>query len=283
MSPRVTLFFVICGQIPLAEKALAALLSSNQIAQARIVVVLNGLQESEKEGFKSDSYRIVEFESRESHARVLNTLLRDVQTEFFAIVHEDVIVSKQWLSSMLTVFDLEKQTAYEQSISVQEDLLELVAASPWTNHAASRGLVYERFEKKIQALKPPTKTPLTNEIIEVLLKEAYGELGLEGCAIQITRRQETWYTFVSQVESYCVVFKTKAFKRVCNQFSEIFSGAGGEMRYACRQLDRAGYVFARINIAYVHHWGNLTTDGVGFNYLEQLNHQQALLEKTETE
>jgi hypothetical protein len=272
MEKRVTVFFVICEQIPLAKKALTILQFSYGIELIDLIVVLNGISEEEKRFLDLKDCKIVIKEKKESYARVLNQQLRELQTEFFALIHSDTIVTKNWLLASLALFD--RDSTQEE---ISSEFHELIAVYP------STGKDHQNLNKKIENLKSSIKTPLTSELIDSLLERIYGTEGIEGYQKGLARKSEFWYTIIFEFQSYCVVIKTASFKRIAEKFSEEFEGFGGEMRLFCTQCLQAGYYFARLNMSYVHHWGNMTTDRIGMNYLEQLRRQNDLLEKIEIE
>lgn len=269
---RVTVFFVICEQLFLAKKALKALQLSDGIELMDLVVILNGISESERNLLDLKDCKVVIKERRESYAKVLNQQLSELQTEFFALVHSDTLVTKNWLLASLALFD--KDLIQEEA---PPEICELIAVYP------STGKDYQKLNKKIESFKPPTKTFLTDELIDSILKKIYGMEGFERYQEELARKSEIWYTIMFELQSYCLIIKTVSFKRITEKFSEEFEGAGGEIRLFCKQCLQAGYYFARLNTSYVHHWGNMTTDGIGMNYHEQLQRQNDLLEKIEIE
>lgn len=269
---KVTVFFVICEQLFLAKKALTALRFSVGIELIDLVIILNGISEEERNLLDLKDCKIVIKEKKESYAKVLNQQLSELQTEFFALVHSDTLVTKNWLLASLALFD--KDLVHKET---PPEICELIAVYP------STGKDYPILNKKIESLKPPTKTPLTEELIEFLLEKSYGIEGIEGYQKELMKKSEIWYTLVFDLQSYCVMIRTASFRRITDKFSEEFGGAGGEIRLFCKQCLQAGYYFAKLNTSYVHHWGNMTTDGIGMNYHEQLQRQNALLEKIEIE
>lgn len=269
---KVTVFFVICEQLFLAKKALTALRFSAGIELIDLVIILNGISEEERNLLDLKDCKIVIKEKKESYAKVLNQQLSELQTEFFALVHSDTLVTKNWLLASLALFD--KDLVHKET---PPEICELIAVYP------STGKDYPILNKKIESLKPPTKTPLTEELIEFLLEKSYGIEGIEGYQKELMKKSEIWYTLVFDLQSYCVMIRTASFRRITDKFSEEFGGAGGEIRLFCKQCLQAGYYFAKLNTSYVHHWGNMTTDGIGMNYHEQLQRQNALLEKIEIE
>jgi len=231
--------------------------------QVLLVFVASGQPIKE---YDSNLFRLIEHNQYLNYNRILNEVIENVDHEYLALVHNDTIVTKNWLTKALDVFEDYKQTY----ISNTEDssLIDLVGVSPYQSYNEHWFLVYKQIDRLLNEIKPPTKTNLQQSQIEEILLSLFPS-GLEVFAKQVFHQADSWYSFVPEMSSSCGVLNLRAFKRVCRYFDERFLGAGGEIRFACRQLAQAGYLFARVDNSFVYHHGNLTNDGPEANY-EQL-------------
>lgn len=283
---RVTVVFVAVDQPHFTQYALEALLENTPEQLADIVVVLNEAEEKVVElvkDYEGSRLSIVELESRKNYGQVLNIVLETIENDFVSLVHNDTIVTGDWLKKLLSVFDdYSERYGEEVTLKGSLDLVELAGVSPYQSYNEHRFFVYRETDRLFCKMKPPNKSTIQRSTLEEILKERYLK-GLEGFARQVQEESDSWYSFVPEITSSCVLINLNAFKRVCKYFDERFLGAGGEIRFACRQLQRVGYVFARADTCFVHHHGNLTNDGADSNYGKLLEFNNQLLAKTEVE
>lgn len=278
MKP-VTLVYVTASQPEFTEFSLEVLFENTSEALVNFILIVNGSDKILRNivGRYKDKARIFEIENLESYSRVLNNVILDIETTYLSLVHNDTLVTKNWLQSILSIF-----SNYYEDFGSSEffDLLELAGISPFTNYNEHHFLKYQQLFDRFEKIKPSTKMELSRVVIEDMLVKLYQDK-LQDFAGKIQMKAESWYSFIPEISSFCCVLKTKAIKHVCDCLNERFVGAGGEIRLLCKQLLQAGYLFARANNVYVHHHGNLTNDGVGFNYSINVKHNSDLLEKVE--
>lgn len=283
---RVTVVLVAVDQPDYTQIALEALLENTSEQLANYIVVLNEASSQTVEFVKqytNPCLSIVELKSRKNYAAALNIVLENVETDFVSLVHSDTIVTRDWLKKLLTVFDeYGERYGKKVALSRSHDLIELAGVSPFQNCNEHRFFMYRELDKVFCKIKPPNKESLQATTIQQVIRTIYPK-GLSSFAKEIERVSDSWYSFVPEFTSSCVLINWGAFKRVCKYFDERFLGAGGEIRFACRQLQRAGYLFARADTCFVHHHGNLTNDGADSNYEKLLEFNNQLLEKTEVE
>lgn len=284
---EVTIFFPVCTQYVFTVYAFEALLRSVDLEKYNVVVLLNSASREITEYFESKkivaSFEIKENASFENFSTLLNTQLEDLKTDYFAIVHNDTIVTKNWLDSLLSVFKDQINyfhLNYPNNGPIDLSLLELAAVCPYTSYSQFDFLTSPFVKKKFLKVKPSNRVAITDAELESFLSELYGE-SLDEFVKRISKSTESWYSYVNQVESYCVLINTGAFKKACKKFDERFVGAGGEIRQMCRQFQRRGYLFARANNVFVHHHGNLTNDSLGLSYTNNVKFNNDLFEKLE--
>lgn len=277
----IALVFVISEDQPYFTRLALERLFKYTPTTVDVYLVLNGVRIDKQEllkSFDSQRYRVFTFEQSLNYSSVLNLIVPKLEHDFLALVHDDVLLTSCWLQKLIDVFDQANSRFCEH----EKELLPLVGVTPYQNYNEHSFFIYENLDRVFVKVKPPSKTLLT----EKKFKEIYQVLfngSLERFVQQFAKQADSWYTYVPEISSSCVLLNLSAFKRICEKFDERFVSAGGEIRYACRQLKRAGYRFARADTCFVYHHGNLTNDGTGSDYRRISQYNNEILRKTEVE
>lgn len=225
---------------------------------AKIIVVDNGSLEKTRRLLDSYSPRIgiIRNEFNVGIAAALNQGVRSATTEFVVMLHNDCIV--------LDGFDEVVAKCFSR---IEAGPIKIV--SPMTNYSDETVFVLSReLQDDFTANKLSNKSrPTCEEILSSVDKTYQKHGGLASFAGRMDR-----FPMVApchEISSFCLLTQKTVFEQV-GGFCEKFKFRGCEDKELLCRYRQKGYGSGRAGF-FVHHFGNITSDGHGFNFREMFD------------
>lgn len=225
--------------------------------------------------------KVVFLKSNKGYAAACNEGIRHIPETYshIAFVHNDVIVTPNWATKMKNHF-------------LKDDIDEMAVIVPLTNYANESSSriekLYNKFigkserDEELVPIKIPNKTikPLKNDL-EKCLQLLYPE-GLLEEAGKITKEmcEVVTHFYMSEISSYCMMFDRNIFNDPeIGYFDEEFWPRGWEDKYIFCKMQQKGYECWIAFDTFVHHFGNVTTDGPGFLFPDIMKTNEKLFKE----
>jgi len=199
----------------------------------------------------------------EAYNQCLRTLVR---TDRVCFVHNDVIVTPEWLDRMAAHLSGQKAHA---------------VVCPRTNYCDKASFVYDvAIAERTSKNKPPNKAigRITTDLIRVVLKSTFGEDGLDGFARQVSEKAMGAARSAVEVGDFCFLTKTETLAAIGGFDERLGPHTYWDMELRDR-LENFGYGICIADDVFVHHHGNLTSDGPGFDFRRLLGRNRGVYDK----
>lgn len=164
------------------------------------------------------------------------------------IMHNDCIPFKGWAAEM------EKQFTND----------DVAVVVPRTNYANEQTPCVPEFRERFQPIKPGNKDPISSEEIVSILEKTYPE-GRDAVLARLRKLYVLPAYYSIEVCSFCMMVSAEIFAKY-GKFDEEFWPRGYEDKYWFQPIARNAGICNVANYAYVHHFGNITSDGPGFTF-----------------
>lgn len=198
------------------------------------------------------TYNVVRLDSNKGFAGAVNEGVGLCGVDGrICIMHNDcVAVQPGWLGEMSAVMD----ASFE----------DVACVVPRTNYANEPGVCVAELRDRFLALKRSNKERLLPEEIEGILRDTYpnGEKSIEDSLGAYSAIRSS---YMPDLASFCLLVREGMFGRF-GRLDEDFWPRGYEDKFWFVGLEREGYACEVANRAFVHHFGNATSDGPGFNF-----------------
>lgn len=173
--------------------------------------------------------------------------IENLASSFVCILHNDTIPFDGWAGEMRSCFD-----EYDEDVAV---------IIPRTCYANEGSPCIPELRDKFQAVKPPNKVPITTEAIKGILAGLYPDRKkfMDDLKAQVQFKA----SYAPEISSFCMLTRGKYFIDY-GKFDEDFWPRGWEDKFWFRPMERDGYTCMISNKSFVHHFGNITSDGPGF-------------------
>jgi O-antigen biosynthesis protein len=242
---------------PFTEACLNALLSVEHGTDIRPIIVDNGCRIKAKMVISEwmekakpifPGVAVVTLPSNQGFSAAINEGVKVADTKkTICVMHNDVIVVQDGWAGML-----------EAALNEDSDI---AVAVPRTCYANEGSPVFPEANARFVVLKPPNKIPITTErICEIVTQSTASSLS---DALKMT--YPVPYSYCPEICSFCMAVKGGIFDEF-GGFDEDFGPRGFEDKFWFRQIEREGLSCSIANHAYVHHFGNITSDGPGFEF-----------------
>lgn len=248
---------------------LDSLYSTDHGAQIRPVIVDNGSRRTSKDiviewraayaGLAEDVKKQVaepkcyELDSNKGFAGAVNAALTEPPSgEFVVIMHNDCVPMAGWAGEMLACFE---QADEETAVLI-----------PRTNYANEHGPCIPDLRTKFEAIKPPNKNRLTPEQVLEVVNSFYPD---KKALVQSLKETKFRTIYCPEIASFCMMTRSSTIAKY-GKFCEDFWPRGWEDKFWFRPLERDGYVCMVACHAFVHHFGNITSDGPGFSFPDSM-------------
>lgn len=185
--------------------------------------------------------------------------------EEVCVVHSDVVLLPEWAGECV------------ESLRNWDDDAGLVC--PRTCYANEHSVCIPELRASFEKVKPPNKDHQTRDDLAAILDSLYGVTPEERKAFVDKFAEAVPRTsHLSDMASFCMVFKTTLLEKY-GVFCEDFFPRGYEDKFWFHQAQCDGWVAGLSNRAFVHHWGNVTSDGPGFNFPEMFKRNEEKFNK----
>jgi GT2 family glycosyltransferase len=230
----------------------------------KLIIVLNGaLQEVievVRDFEKSNPVTVIQNPQNIGYAQACNQILQQTTTKYVCFVHNDVVVSSKTFEQM--VFHAETTGP------------EAVAFFPLTNYANEHLCCVKEIREAFSFVKPPNKLLITKKQLLDSFKHLYGDLEDFADDLAVQNAKDPLY-LCTEIASYCCMFKKTELRKI-GAFCSDFVLRGYEDKELLLRLHEARYQTVLCRTAFVHHHGNLTTDGEGFSYPQLIASQEKI-------
>lgn len=185
-----------------------------------------------------------------------------------AFPHSDCFVTSGWSDRVVEHFE------------IQQDAFRIGVVIPVTNYANESFPIYDReLQRSFVEYKPSNKSHPTEDDIEMILGHTYSPDGLDVFASSIKWRTPLVYSV--DISSFCTVFSSAVFDE-CGMFDELYSCRGYEDKDLYMRMQRHGFDAWLAQNCFVHHFGNVTSDGEGFCFPELMDENKGRFERVWT-
>lgn len=177
-------------------------------------------------------------------AEAINRGIDASKAETLCLLHNDTIVFDGWLGEMLE--------------GLEDDVAAVV---PSTNYANEAFFCDEARRDVFQPLKPSNKIFVSLEGLLAVKDATYPE-GV-GPFLEARRAISPRFTYSPDIATFCLLVKRHVFDEF-PRFDPEFFPKGFEDKWWWKPIETDGLTCQKANRAWVHHFGNITSDGPGF-------------------
>lgn len=235
-----------------SKVCLDALAAHTDLQAAEVIIVDNGSIGPTKRLLESyPQFQLIVNEKNLGAPVAQNQGIKAAKGDYLVFLHNDCIVTSEWMAGLRATAD-----ALEKSKAIK-------LASPYTNYSDEATFVYSKeMKQRFAKHKLNNKFNPTSEEVKAALDATYRPYGgLETFAQQVSKLKPPLER-VDEISAFCLIAKRALFAQI-GQFEEIFKFRGYEDKdltarilHMKNEVGRAGF--------FVHHWGNITSDGPGF-------------------
>ena len=186
-------------------------------------------------------------------AAVNSAVRQSPEGKYVFLMHNDCVPFDGWAGEMLECLKLHEAD-------------DAIAVVPRTSYANEMGVCVTEIRQRFEAMKFSNKDTVTAEQISTLLFNLYPD-GMKKVVEELKKSQRTSY--IPEVCSFCLVLHKELL--VESPMDEDFWPRFFEDKFWFLPYERQGCVCMISNHSFVHHFGNITTDGPGFSMPELFN------------
>lgn len=198
------------------------------------------------------------------YAAGCNQGIRLASCPWVVLLHTDCFVTPRWLDRLLG------------HVERHADDFRIGAVVPVTNYANENFPVYDEvLRQAFVEFKLPNKSNPTDDDIDGVLRRTYPE-SLDAYASSVRCRTPLVYS--NEISSFCTAFSTRVFDE-CGFFDEGYSMRGYEDRDMYMRMQDCGFETWSARNCFVHHFGNITSDGAGFCFPELMDANRERFER----
>lgn len=247
-------------------KALECLIKNTDSKKYKLILINNGSNQAISKSIddflkeKDIDFEYISYDRSVgvayAYMEQINLYAKD--TESFVILHNDVFVTDGWLDSLLN----HSKTIEEQGGVSWSSIF------PRTNYCTEgTPTTYDNdLKEQFTSLKLFSKSFLQKEDIENNLGEIYLQYeGLENYAKSVSGSSSGFFKVVQECCSFCTLFNTKIFFEFGGFDIDFLRGRGESKLFNDLAMSNGYYPILALDV-FVHHHGNLTTDGPGMNF-----------------
>lgn len=226
--------------------------------EVEVIAADNGSLPSTSSILAEMPIKIIRNEENRGIATALNQGIKAALGEYIVMLHNDCVLNSTFMSAI-------------QEIAPALDGGEIKIASPFCNYS-DEGTFVSSLDliQNFTSMKPCNKDRPTIEDVLSIIKRLYDPFGgIDAYAKEIRKKQ--LLTRVDEVSSFCMISPKKVLMDA-GLFDERYKYRGFEEKDLLVKLHLMGFDGGRANF-FVHHFGNITSDGPGFNVheLKELN------------
>ncbi len=188
-------------------------------------------------------------EDNVGYASGCNQGIRMAAGQWLVFLHTDCLVTAGWMDRLLG------HTRHVQGG------FRIGAIVPMTNYANEAFPIHDTdLRDKFIEFKLPNKSSPTEDEIDAVIRHTYPS-GLDAYAESI--RWRTPLVYSTDISSFCTAFSRDVFDE-CGFFDESYPYRGYEDKDMHMRMRDRGFEVWSARDCFVHHFGNITSDGDGF-------------------
>jgi hypothetical protein len=149
---------------------------------------------------------------------------------------------------------------------LEESDEEVAVIIPRTNYANEHQMCIPELRQKFIAIKPDNKSRITTDEINKILVRLYGK---DLKAPEVIKNETLKMSYCSDLASFCLLIRPSILRKM-PKWDEDFFPRGYEDKFWFLPAERDGHVCMIANRTFVHHFGNITSDGPGFCFPEMI-------------
>jgi len=191
------------------------------------------------------------------------------ESEYFVLLHNDVLVTNKWLDKIL---------AHAEKIKKDKKVI-FSSIFPRTNYSTEETACFldKEIRRKFVDIKHNNKKFISTEDIEKNISDLYPN-GIDKYIDENVDSYKESYKVVEEICSFCTLYDTKVFfDNGC--FDNDFINKGCESKMFNHNSMKNDIYPIMLSDVYVHHNGNTTTDGPGKDFEHDLNNSHKLFNK----
>jgi len=246
---------VVCNRPDYTKPCLEALFNKNSGTEIMPVIVDNASRPSTSDIIAQFSpSKIIRIGKNAGFAGGVNAALNwlaseDLLKNRICILHNDTIVTHDWLKEM------------DETLSADDDC---GISMPTTNYANEHSMCDMDIRMKFEVVKPSNKDRILKEQMNDILAKTYDGT-LDEHAEKVKKKAEKNYRYCPEISSFCMLVRENLFTQY-GLFDESFWPRGYEDKFWFSSLEIEGWICCVAQKAFVHHFGNITSDSPGFSF-----------------
>jgi len=162
------------------------------------------------------------------------------------ILHNDTLLTENWLKEMTEVMDLDEDAG---------------VVVPLTSYANEQSMCIPEIRKKFEEVKICNKDRTIPDALAAVITKVYGDL--EEFVRSNQDKQEQRFRYCPEVSCFCMLVREGMFEKY-GFFDDDFWPRGYEDKFWFSNLEMDGWVCTIATKAFIHHFGNISSDGPGF-------------------
>ncbi len=170
------------------------------------------------------------------------------------IMHNDCVPFDGWAGEMMAV------------LGTTPDPI----VAPRTNYSNELGPCVQELRQRFEKIKPSNKAKVSAAEAESLLQQCYGD-GRQAVLNSLLLGPRT--STMMDISSFCLLAKSGTYSKY-GLLDEDFQPRGFEDKFWFRGIANDGLGCTIANRAFVHHFGNITSDGPGFCFPDQMRENE---------
>ena len=251
------LIIPVFNRLEYTQVCLESLLSVDHgVLKLRPIIVDNGSRQRTRQFLEQwvqrskssrlDQALLITMPTNVGYAAAVNEAIKaSPEGEYVFLMHNDCVPFDGWADELIWCLN---EHAKDDAI----------AAVPRTSYANETGICVLDLRKAFEAIKPPNKDAIRVEDIRLMLERLYPDKGKVLGELKVASRT----SYMPEISSFCMAVQKPLLVR--HPFDEEFWPRFFEDKYWFLEYERQGCVCMASNWSYVHHFGNITTDGPGF-------------------
>lgn len=218
-------------------------------SEAEIIVVDNGSLGLTRRILDSFPVKVLRNESNLGAPAAMNQGIKAATGEYVVLLHNDCVVTSAFMSGLRSTVEAMKGTRIR-------------VATPSTNYCDENTFIANvAIKNQFIKLKPCNKLHISYEQVTDILEKTYANVGgLDAFSQTITSHLER----TDESSAFCIIAPKSLFDDL-GGFEESFKFRGFEEKELTLRLQFKGWEVGKAGF-YVHHFGNITSDGPGFSW-----------------
>jgi ADP-heptose:LPS heptosyltransferase/GT2 family glycosyltransferase len=260
---KIPIFLMFYNNIQWTKLSIKSIIKNTDKNIYNLILINNGSNSKIVEQLKLDYSEcyFVDFESPVGIAYAYNKAINAYAegSDLFVLIHNDVIVTNNWLRKMLNCYESMTQSVFD----------EVYAVLPRTNYTIEGSFTQfdDELKKEFIKHKFPNKKNISDDDIYKCIEDTYKEHGgLEKYSETIEKENNTMKIISQELSDFCVLINKKIYDQI-GGFDNEFIDVGGYNKFFNYKATKFQSTAIMCLDTFVHHNGNTTSDGIGKNFI----------------